>query len=210
MQLETQGSVAVGHPVDVASGTLFHEFTDALWPGHVPLAFRRRYSTALLGRAGGMFGQGWSSPLEMTLTRDIDGYVMTGEDGETRVAFDLGEHDLRPGEVLRNPGAFAELRREGSAYVVTRWKPDVDDVVLYVFKGGQNDGPSHLSSMATPDGHGIDIDRDSQGRVATIRQRREKRGLQLPTRRETRVRPGAHPVGSSSSTGMTRTAGFLR
>ena len=41
------GRRGVGHPVDVATGTLYHEFEDFVLPGRVPIVFGRCYSSAL-------------------------------------------------------------------------------------------------------------------------------------------------------------------
>ncbi|WP_338870097.1 DUF6531 domain-containing protein [Myxococcus stipitatus] len=40
--------MAVGHPVDVASGALFNHWVDLHLPGSMPLLIERYYSTALL------------------------------------------------------------------------------------------------------------------------------------------------------------------
>ena len=53
MKPASVGKVAVGHPVDVASGTLFHDFEDDVVQGRMPLVFARHYSTRLLKRAAG-------------------------------------------------------------------------------------------------------------------------------------------------------------
>ena len=105
------GKVTVGHPVDVATGTLFHEFDDFTQPGRFPLVFGRRYSTGLIDQAGGMFGQGWSSPFEMVLRRDLDGWRFKAEDGESEVTF---EGEPAAGGALRSLGDFCELQPDGT------------------------------------------------------------------------------------------------
>ena len=200
MEQKSVGKIAVGHPVDVASGTLFHEFNDFTLPGLVPLIFKRRYSTGLIAKKDGMFGQGWSSPCEMSLIRDIDGCRLLGEDGEAEIVFNGDEGVLESGGVLYNFGAFHDLRLQEGRFVVTRWTPDGNDVVRFVFMSN-GDQTCPLVSHTNVEGQGTDIHRDSQGRVVLLRQRRERRALKLvysPTGRVTAVhvvtRDGERPV----------------
>src|SRR5262245_55277568 len=148
MQNKGTGKVTVGHPVDVATGTLFHEFEDFTLSGRVSLVLGRRYSTAMIGRPCGLFGVSWSSPFEMRLRvswyspfqmrvrRDLDGYHLIAEDGETDVEFDDYEGVIEGGGVISNLGHFHELRRERDNIIVTRWKPESEEVVRYVFPIG--------------------------------------------------------------------------
>lgn len=179
MQSKKNGKVAVGHPVDVVTGTLFHEFEDYVLPGQMPLVFGRRYSSALAGQGEGMFGPGWTSPLEMRLCQDLEGFRMVDEDGETEVTFDDPDDDVNSGGVVRNLGVFCELRREGSTYTVTRWDPNRDDVTQYVFREHGAGEWWHLVSRQNLEGQGIDIEHDAAGRVIRLKQRRERRGLRL-------------------------------
>jgi RHS repeat-associated protein len=171
------GCVAVGHPVDVASGTLFHDFTDFLIRGSVPLSFGRRYSTALIERAGGMFGPGWSSPFEMVLQRDIDGFRMSSESGDGEVRFEYGA-DAAPGGRVVDFAAFHELSREGDVLVVTRWSAGGDDIVRYLFPL-VNTAPVSLAARQAADGRSIQVERDRTGRIIAIHQVRERRVLSL-------------------------------
>lgn len=172
------GKVAVGHPVDVATGTLFHEFEDFIQPGRFPLAFGRRYSTGLIGNSGGMFGQGWSSPLEMSLRRDLDGWTLTTEDGETEIAFQGFLDGPDASEAVVSLGDFCELRRDGDTMMVVRWDPESDKVKHYRF-APVNGRDWRLLSVDGADGHGFDITYNNDGRIHLLRQRREGRGLLL-------------------------------
>ncbi len=178
MEQKPIGKIAVGHPVDVASGTLFHDFDDFTLPGLFPLIFKRRYSTGLIGKEGGMFGQGWSSPCEMILIRDIDGCRLVGDDGESEIVFNDDRGVLDSGGVLYNFGAFHDLRLEKGRFIVTRWTPDGGDIVRFIFNSN-GDQPCPLVSYTNVEGQGIDIDRDRLGRVVSLRQRREYRALKL-------------------------------
>ncbi|HWQ33702.1 MAG TPA: polymorphic toxin type 47 domain-containing protein [Blastocatellia bacterium] len=187
MEKKGTGRVTVGHPVDVATGTLFHEFEDFTLPGRLPLVFGRRYSTALTERQDGMFGPGWSSPFEMRLRRDLDGYRLIAEDGETEITFDDESHLIEAGGAVRNFGQFHELRLQERTFIVTRWTPDSDEIIRYFFSKGQDGEWWPLQSRQNVAGQGADLSRDQQGRVVTLRQRREGRGFRLAYNREGRV-----------------------
>ena len=49
----------------------------------------------------------------MYLHKDLDGYHLLAEDGETLIPFDDANGALDSGHALRNPGMFHELRRDG-------------------------------------------------------------------------------------------------
>ena len=179
MQTKGAGKITVGHPVDVASGTLFHDFEDFTLPGRLSLVFGRHYSTSLIGRTDGMFGQGWSSPFEMCLRRDLDGYHLIGEDGESEISFDDETGIIESGGVIPNFGQFHELRQQGNNFVVTRWNPDGEEVARYFFAKGQDGEWWPLTNRQSVDGQAIEIGRDPNGRVVWLRQRREGRGYRL-------------------------------
>lgn len=177
----SNGAVAVGHPVDVATGTLFHEFEDFVLPGRVPLIFGRRYSSALTDAVGGMFGPGWASPLEMRILQDLDGYRMVDADGETEIEFEDLDGEVDAGGTVRDPGSFSELRRDGDRLVVTRWNPEDYEVVRFIFPMGKAGEWWPLASREDPEGQGYDIHWDRAGRVRAVRLRREGRGFRLET-----------------------------
>jgi YD repeat-containing protein len=181
------GKVAVGHPVDVATGTLFHEFEDHTLQGRLPLVFARRYCRALIHRPDGMFGAGWSSPFEMRIRADLDGYRLLAEDGETEIPFEDPGDVLKAGGTLRNVGAFHELRRERDRLIVTRWDPEVQDVVRFLFPVRRDGEWWPLIGRQDVTGSGIDVEHGEAGRIVTLRQRREGRGYRLVYSREGRL-----------------------
>ena len=183
----SSGRRAVGHPVDVASGTLYNEFSDFVLPGRAELGFGRRYSSALAGQGSGMFGPGWTSPWEMRLRWDLEGYRVVGEDGEVEVTFNDPDDVIENGGVVRNLGAFHELRKEWGTYFVTRWDPDTEEVVQYLFKEGEQGQWWPLTSRLDAEGQGVDLQRDELDRVVLLKQRREGRALRLSYSEEGRV-----------------------
>lgn len=169
----------MGHPVDVASGTLFHSFEDFTIPGRIPLILGRRYSSALAGQGSGMFGPGWTSPLEMRLRWDLEGYRVLSADGESEIPFNDPADTVAAGATVRNLGSFHELRQQMGYYFVTRWDPDSEDITQYVFQKGGPEEWWPLKSVMDITGQGLDIQRDQSGRICLVRQRREGRALRL-------------------------------
>jgi RHS repeat-associated protein len=168
-----QGRVAVGHPVDVASGEQFTAAHDVEVPGVSPLIFRRVYSTRFLERDPSVLGQGWVHAFEATLERDLDGFVFEGHDGD-RVEFDDVDLDFESRGSLSNPSASMELRREGERLAVYHWH-DVDEPVQkYVFDA-RHGARMLLVARELPSGQGIVVERDRAGRVVTLTQRTERR-----------------------------------
>lgn len=169
------GRVAVGHPVDVASGEQFTAAHDVEVPGVSPLIFRRVYSTRFLDRAPSVLGLGWVHAFEATLERDLDGFVFEGHDGD-RIEFDDVDLDFDSRGCIDNPSASMELRREGERLVVYHWHGADEPVQKYVFDARQP-GLMRLVARELPSGQGLRIVRDSSGRVATITQSTEGRRL---------------------------------
>jgi RHS repeat-associated protein len=176
----SSGRQAVGHPIDVASGVLFHEIEDYVVPGRMPLRWSRRYSSALLGKTPiGMFGPCWASPYEARLVRDLDGYAMVALDGETLVTFDDWQEMIVAGGVVRNHAAFHELRRDGLHLLVTKWIPEEHQVERLRFEPTAVVDAYRLCSWETVDGQAVDVLYDKQGRIEQLRQRREGRAFIL-------------------------------
>jgi RHS repeat-associated protein len=169
------GRVAVGHPVDVASGEQFTAAHDVEVAGVAPLIFRRVYNTRFLDRPPTVLGLGWVHAFEASLEKDLDGFVFEGHDGD-RVEFDDIDLDFERRGSLVNPSASMELRREGDRLVVYHWH-DVDEPVQrYVFDPGHGDRML-LVARDLPSGQGIEVERDRAGRVTALIQRTERRRL---------------------------------
>lgn len=111
--MENQGGkVAVGHPVDVASGAMFHSWTDATLPGSIPLQVVRSYNTARLGAARGdePLGPGWRMGYSRSLRQTLDGYAFTDDQGAETALDDISSTFERTGRLVV-PSAGIELRR---------------------------------------------------------------------------------------------------
>lgn len=176
------GKVAVGHPVDVASGTLFHKFNDYTLPGRLPIAFNRRYSTSLLTQNHrSLFGKGWSSPFEVTLDRQENGFIYRDESGEDEIFFALPEAGLATAQPLLNAGSFTELTASDSEYCVTRWDPDSGQITRDFFLKSENSIlPLKLSRREDESCNAVEfLYAAGTGLLEFIIQKREQRGFQL-------------------------------
>jgi YD repeat-containing protein len=112
---------------------------------------------------------------EASLTRDLDGFVFEGHDGDC-VEFDDVGLDFDQRGSLHNPAASMELRREGQRIVVYHWHDIDEPVQKYVFDARQGERML-LVARALPSGQGLEIARDRQARVATVTQISERRRL---------------------------------
>lgn len=104
----------VGHPVDVATGSVFTAATDLRIPGMVPIRWRRFYSTATDGVTP--LGRGWSCLWFVTLRRTDDRFVLSGEEGA-----DIAFTEPTADSASVNAAAEMELRRRGESLVVYYW-----------------------------------------------------------------------------------------
>jgi len=173
------GRVAMGHPVDVASGAFYCSYEDVWIPGLVDLVWRRRYNTALLDLPDSPMGRGWSVPYFATLWRQGNEYHVALPEGGEEV-FDDSEGAIARGGVIRHFGTFQELTRDGHQYVLTRWDIDTLQVERCYFSsadGGEN--VSRLTSIQGLSGAGLFFSYDAAGRLNQIEQRPENRTLDV-------------------------------
>jgi len=78
---------ATGYPVNTATGEFWHSFTDLTVPGRgLPLSLSRTYSSSLAAQDG-LFGHGWTSNYQMSLSTDSDGNVFVHQENGSQVAF---------------------------------------------------------------------------------------------------------------------------
>jgi RHS repeat-associated protein len=171
------GRVTVGHPVDAATGELFTAAHDVELGGVAPLVFRRFYSTSLLDEPPSVLGRGWTLAFDAYLTRDLDGFVFAGHDGQ-RIELDDFAGRFESGGSILNAGASMELRREGERLVVYHWHGAHEPVQKYVFDPRHGDRMP-LMARLLPSGQGLELQRDRAGRLLSITQNTERRRLHL-------------------------------
>ncbi len=176
-------------PIDIASGTAKLDFDDLVLPGQVPLVWDRHYSTALLadGAAPTALGLGWTNRWLATLSYDQGQFTFFTPEGGREV-FDNPDQAFAKGQVLRLPGAFLELYRQGRRAVVRSWDVEGGDIRCYVFDGGAPGSAWPLAALEDVTGlQGVDLARDGDGRLVGLTQRLERRGLALAYGRQGRI-----------------------
>jgi RHS repeat-associated protein len=170
------GQRTVGHPVDVATGTLYSTYRDGRILGKVDLIWERRYSTALLGSPPGHLGRGWTVSYFATLSAQPGEYHFVTPEGDNEV-FSDAERKVERGGVVRNLSTTQELFKENDRYVVLRWDIDSDEIQRFIFAKGPEGQPWALQSIDNAAGQALDMLRDDKGRLVGVRQRLEKRTL---------------------------------
>lgn len=114
-------------PVNCSTGVFWHEFTDVSIPGRgVPLKLTRTYSS-INAELDGLFGHGWSSSYEMSLSVDAEtGAATVHEEGGSSVTFP----PVEGGGFETPPRVLASLTQNGDGtYSFTRYA----DHIEYVF-----------------------------------------------------------------------------
>lgn len=116
-----------GHPVNVANGCLFTEWTDFELPGPIPLEFSRRYRSGFCDRDSPL-GHGWSHSLDQKLWIEPSCIVYLTEDGRELEfdTFDLPDRVMRKGGSLYDPINRLTLRCLGQF----RWEIESHDGIV--------------------------------------------------------------------------------
>jgi YD repeat-containing protein len=184
------GRVAVGHPVDVASGEFFATDVDHELAGVVPLSFGRTYNTRfvrkpLLEALGGErasfrpFGPGWRPTWFAELREVLDGFVYTRADGtEFSILDPRGERSFRSTGRIHAADHGPELQRIDERHVrVVGYGRDRNEhaLVFERWSGTQY----RLAAIERTREARIDIVYDASGRPAHLVQRRERRSYEL-------------------------------
>jgi len=180
-----QGTISAGHPVDVATGAVFSVVRDFSLSGRIRVPWVRRYNTGTLDRPSGPLGPGWSARYFATLSRRGLEYQFQSPEGAIELFVDY-DQVIDRGAIVRNLASFQELARTAEGYVITRWG-EGQEVERFVFRAGASDVPMPLARIENGASAAIDVSHDESGRVALIRQRLERRALQLHYTAEGRV-----------------------
>lgn len=168
------GRVAVGHPVDVASGTVFTAKNDFHLPGTLDIRWRRRYDSD--STLNSWLGRGWGAPYFMTLEREDGGYRLNAADGHGVLFPAAGI--LPEGKVLRNLYSSMELRREGDSFTVLHWHAGSSAIIRWRFPASDW-SPMPLAAVENLAGHRVLLEYDGVGRVARLFQELEARTVQI-------------------------------
>lgn len=156
------GRVAVGHPVDVATGTLFNDYTDFVLRGLVPLALLRHYSTALIHRAPAVLGPGWRHLYQHELRQTLEGFVYTDWRGAEIALPDDGAFDRDHRLVV--PAAEIELRGDRDRLMLENYgSPAPEQRLLFVRRPRSTQ--YQLAAILAHPNNRIDLAYDARGRL---------------------------------------------
>ncbi|WP_394845233.1 DUF6531 domain-containing protein [Pendulispora brunnea] len=196
-QESRRGRVAVGHPVDVASGAFFGDHLDFERDGTVPLALSRFYSTALLEKEAPYltaareyemqpFGPGWHASWDWRLRQTLDGYVVTNGEGAEFVFTDSKDpaRSFAATGRLTAPHQSMELVRL-DAYRVRLVRYGMQrESLSHVFVWSQGASRFFLERVERTDDARIELRYDANGFVTGLFQAGEQRLLRLDWERE--------------------------
>jgi len=202
------GRVAVGHPIDVATGEFFLTRIDHELGGIVPLSLGRTYNTKFL--RGPMrqhlgaedtpspLGPGWRWTWLSELRVSLSGFVYTRPDGtEIEISDPTGPKSLASTGRIFSAADGVELRRVGERHVrIIGYGRDRAETTL-LFERWSNDR-YRLAALERTREARIDVVYDERGRPAHLVQRRERRRYDLVYEGERIARAVLHlPDGTS-------------
>jgi RHS repeat-associated protein len=200
----TLGRMAVGHPVDVATGTVYSSHVDIDLPGRVRLKWEREFATPVDGATYGPLGRGWTARYFCEIRREGKNWRLSFLDGGY-VDFADPVEGLARGQVLRNFTAGRELRAFGDRLVVTRWDAETGEIETWIFSvRAQGDAVWIPISIEDAYGQALDLEYDDAQRLTEVRQRREQRALVLEYDRRNRIVQVAFRAGAGARTPLVR------
>lgn len=164
-------------PIDIASGSVYSNTTDISIPGRFPLSWGRSYNSALAQEDDSPFGPGWVSPYFAKLTRIGKDYHFRSPAGAL-IQFPDPEDSVEAGAIVRDPGSFHEIGKQGIFLRITHWT-HAGKVTRYQFQPGRNGQWWPMRTLVDEAGNGLDLAWDEQGRLQGIRQKVEKRTLSV-------------------------------
>ena len=184
------GRVAVGHPVDVASGEFFAIDIDHELAGVVPLSLGRTFNTRfvqkpLLESIGPLsapwlpFGPGWRPTWFAELRQVLDGFLYTRADGtEFSILDPRGEKSFANTGRIRSVDDGLEIERISDPQVrVVGYGRDRNDHALLFERW--TDKLYRLVAIERTREARIDVLYDLAGRPSRLVQRRERRSYEL-------------------------------
>lgn len=146
-----------GHPVDVATGKVFTDTVDFSLPGPIPLVWERTWYSCSVYQ--GPLGHGWHHAYDLGLREDGRNVAVRMSDGRP-----VGFPALRVGERFFQRLDKLTLGRDEKGY----WIEDLQKL-RYRFEKVAVDGNRPLTRIENRDGFHIAFERDSLGRLASIR-----------------------------------------
>jgi len=171
------GHISTGHPVDVATGTVYGTYEDVSIPGKIRLKWTRHYSTSNFNATS--MGTGWTIQYFANLSYDDDKkeFHFHTPEGDQEI-FSDPKNLVNKGETIRNLCTFQELCKRDNQYVVTRWDPKTGDIERYIFNIN-DDKTWRLGGIEEVTGHSLDMLYNNKGQLTGVQQRLERRTLSI-------------------------------
>ncbi|MEW5925883.1 MAG: RHS repeat-associated core domain-containing protein [Gemmatimonadota bacterium] len=166
-------SMTVGHPIDVASGSVYTQQPDIFVSSRRPLELARFYDTG--NGDVGAFGLGWTFTYGATLREDLEGFRFTNEMGIEHVVDDPFTSGRQ--RVL-DPGSLLELDLDVDRCLVTQWDALDPTASRYQFVRSENGRDWLLLRMQMATGRWFDLEW-SRGAVEAVVDRRSGRRLRF-------------------------------
>ena len=161
-------------PIDIATGDVDLTREDFALPGRVPLKWTRYYRHSLLTADYSQLGRGWTTSWLPALRRTAHSWNFRSREGEIHTFLD-SEGRVENGVGIRLFGAYVELAREDSHFVVTQWNPESEDIWRYVFRAVGPGGTTVLLRVENVSGDSVDVVNDKADRLSALHQRLEGR-----------------------------------
>jgi RHS repeat-associated protein len=160
-------------PVDVATGTLTETFTDIVVPGRgVPAAVTRTYNS-LRHDDVGLFGPGWSSPLDTSLT-EASGVISIHQENGSLLPFARMPDD----SIVAPPRVTSTLEEVTGGWRLTRNKTDIVTFDTQGRVSGFEDQNGNVTTVTrpsssqivitTPGGRTLTLAVNGSGRVTSV------------------------------------------
>ncbi|HET6280292.1 MAG TPA: DUF6531 domain-containing protein, partial [Polyangia bacterium] len=176
-----EGSIAVGHPVDVASGVFFSQWQDAAIGGPLTVRVERTYNTSLLlkRRAWEPLGPGWAISFDERVHPTLDGLIHIDSLGQETL-FIRGEQQARSSGarfITVAGGVELEALDEHTLRLV-RYHDDRRRN-MSLFRRLMPGGDYELVAIERGAGHRIEVARDRLRRPSQISHARSGRGVRI-------------------------------
>jgi RHS repeat-associated protein len=161
-------------PIDIATGNVEIARDDFSLPGRMPIKWTRSYRSQLVKTVNLPLGSGWTASWFPALKRVGHNWEFLSAEGLLDT-FPDPDGRLERGHVIRLLGAFMELLRQGSRYIVTGWDVESGEIKRFVFAADPVGNATPLVSVEDVAGNGVELSWEPSGQLKSLRQRTEER-----------------------------------
>ncbi|MEJ2620957.1 MAG: RHS repeat-associated core domain-containing protein, partial [Candidatus Thiodiazotropha sp.] len=170
-----KGHISIGHPVDVATGSMHNTYLDISITGRVNLTWDRFYSTNLADKLG-PFGPGWFNCYFCTLTYKDKKYIFVNKYG-LETSFNDHNNKLAQGISHTDFGTSTTLTKHNNIYHVTQWDIDSGEIWIFLFEQLPDGNITALKELSDITGQSLILEYDLNERLVSIKQKLEQRAL---------------------------------